>query len=184
MNIYKALEAEHSKECRDSIIEYVGNNPDRFRELMDCFLSEEWRICQRAAWPLGYIGRNHPELLNDYHQTFVDLLSNPAKHVAVIRNILRIYEGIPIPEEFQGHLFDVCLNLAMNAKQAIAVRAFSLGTIKNIALENPGLAGEILVILEEFPGDLSPGLENRLRKVREALQNLLIESQMGSISKS
>jgi hypothetical protein len=174
MNIYKRLEAEHSAECRDAIIEYVGNSKERFDELMECFLAEEWRICQRAAWPLGYIGRDHPELLSNYHELFIELLSKPSKHVAITRNILRIYEDISIPEDYQGRLFDVSMDLAMSTKQPIAVRAFSLGILANIAGDNPGLAEEILILLEEFPGELSAGLHNRLGKVRKRLQKLVI----------
>ncbi len=42
MNIREALEAEHSKRQTMAIVEYVGSDAGRFRELMDIFLSGEF----------------------------------------------------------------------------------------------------------------------------------------------
>jgi len=41
MNIRDALAAEHSKRQTMKIVRYVGDDPKRFKELLDGFLSDE-----------------------------------------------------------------------------------------------------------------------------------------------
>jgi hypothetical protein len=52
MDLLKLLRAEHSKKQTDRIVDYIGADKDRFALLMKLFLQGEYRITQRAAWPL------------------------------------------------------------------------------------------------------------------------------------
>jgi hypothetical protein len=54
MDLLKLLRAEHSKKQTDRIVHYIGADKDRFALLMKLFLQGEYRITQRAAWPLSY----------------------------------------------------------------------------------------------------------------------------------
>ncbi len=103
MNIRNALSEGHSKEIRDQIVFYVGHDPQRMKELMDCFFDKNIQLNQRSSWPLGIIGRRKPQLLEPYHQQLMDNLDQPL-HDAVIRNTVRIYEDIFIPESIEGEL--------------------------------------------------------------------------------
>lgn len=38
MNLVEEILKEHSKKQKDKIVNYVGNNPDRFAQLVDVFL--------------------------------------------------------------------------------------------------------------------------------------------------
>ena len=172
MNILEQLERIHSKESTDQIVAYIGSDQHRFDDLMKCFFHPEWRICQRAAWPMNFVARKHPSLLKKYHSRLIKTLTVPAKHDAVLRNIVRVYQDIPIPKRHQGSLFDAVLDLSMSTKQAKAIRAFSLSVLLNIAKDNPELAPELLIILEEFPGELSVGLRKRLEHVIAKMQKL------------
>jgi hypothetical protein len=48
MDIREALTAEHSKLQTMAIVSYIDSDPARFRELMDIFLGDEYRLTQRA----------------------------------------------------------------------------------------------------------------------------------------
>ena len=52
MNLREALLKEHSKKQMLKIVKYIGNDQQRFDELMKLFLESEYRITQRAAWPV------------------------------------------------------------------------------------------------------------------------------------
>ena len=54
MNIRKALLQEHSKPQTMRIVKYIGTNKDHFKELINLFLNEEYRITQRASWAVNY----------------------------------------------------------------------------------------------------------------------------------
>src|ERR1019366_7428933 len=54
MDLQNVILEEHSKKQCTKIVEWVGNNQEKFDELFDLFLNGEYRITQRAAWPLSY----------------------------------------------------------------------------------------------------------------------------------
>jgi hypothetical protein len=49
MNLRESLLAEHSKALTVRIVDYIGNNEERFAELMNLFLNDVPRITQRSA---------------------------------------------------------------------------------------------------------------------------------------
>ena len=52
MNIREALLEVHSKEQASKITNYVGDDRKRFAELMDYLCGPNYRLSQRAAWPV------------------------------------------------------------------------------------------------------------------------------------
>ncbi len=74
MDLLKLLRAEHSKKNTDRIVGYISDDKDRFAQLMQLFFKGEYRITQRAAWPLSYCVRRHPELITPYFKPLLDNL--------------------------------------------------------------------------------------------------------------
>jgi hypothetical protein len=171
MNIRKALEEEHSKRVTSSIVRYVGADKGRFKSLMDLFLKSEYRITQRAAWPLSNIARENPLLIGSYLSRLIDLLGKPGHHAAVSRNILRILQDYKVPENHAAKLFDICLALMRNETSPVAVRAFAISTAANIASRYEGLDQEIRPILEElikYPQ--TAAIRQRIKKALKSLR--------------
>lgn len=63
MILRETILAEHSKAQKNLIVEWVGNNQQRFDELVNLFLQDEYRVTQRAAWPLSFIAIDEPSLI-------------------------------------------------------------------------------------------------------------------------
>jgi len=80
MNIPDALVDEHSIRQTNLIVDYIGIDPLRFRELIDIFLSGEYRLVQRATWPLGICSQFHPELVDPHLPNLVDQLERDDVH--------------------------------------------------------------------------------------------------------
>ncbi|MBI3511307.1 MAG: hypothetical protein HY064_11630 [Bacteroidetes bacterium] len=57
MNLRKTILEEHSKNQTMKIVKWVGNDRERFSELMKIFLRYEYRLTQRAGWPMSYCVR-------------------------------------------------------------------------------------------------------------------------------
>src|SRR5882672_1233429 len=98
MNILQELLREHSKAMCNRIVRYVGNNPARFKELVDLFLKGPYRITQRAGWPLSYCA---PHLIKPHLKRLVKNLETPGLSDSVKRNTLRFLQFIPIPTSLQ-----------------------------------------------------------------------------------
>jgi hypothetical protein len=57
MDILQSLTREHSKKQTDRIVAFIGADKGRFAVLIKLFFAGEYRITQRAAWPLSYCVR-------------------------------------------------------------------------------------------------------------------------------
>jgi hypothetical protein len=66
IDLEQLLRQEHSKKQTDRIVRYIGSDKQRFTALVRLFFKSEYRITQRAAWPLSNCVRAHPELIQPY----------------------------------------------------------------------------------------------------------------------
>lgn len=98
MDIRQALIKEHSKSQCKKIVDYIGADKKKFAELMNAFFEGEYRITQRAAWPMSYSVTEHPELINPYFEKLLAMLQKPGVHNAVVRNITRLLQDLKIPK--------------------------------------------------------------------------------------
>jgi hypothetical protein len=80
MDIRQACLTEHSRAQTISIAAFIGNDPERFRILMDIFLHEKYRLVQRSAWALSYVIEKHPSLIQPYLAQTIDLLGKAGQH--------------------------------------------------------------------------------------------------------
>lgn len=153
-------------EHRHNMVAYVQDDKQKWKALMSLFLDDKWhwRYNQKAAWPLGVLGRKFPHMMAPYHKKLVDKLSNP-QHDAQLRNIIRIYEDISIPESIEGDLYDKCYGFLSNPQYAIAIRCFSMNVMAKIAEKYPDLRPELVAEIEEHMPHGSSGFRNRGQKI-------------------
>src|SRR5262245_1947159 len=99
MNIRKALLEDKVQNLKTalSIAEYACSSNNRFKELIRCFLANEYRLAQRAAWSVSWAARKKPELIKPFIKDLVAQLCRTDVHDAVIRNSVRVLEEIEIP---------------------------------------------------------------------------------------
>lgn len=170
MDLLKTIEKEHSKTQCDQIVQYVGNNPDRFGELMQLFLKGEYRVTQRAAWPVSYCVRNYPELITPYFSKILPLLQKPGVHNAIVRNIVRLLQFVKIPKRYHGQLMDTCFNFIASHEAAPAIKAFSLTILDDLSKDYPDIKPEIKLIIEERWPHESPAFKSRAKKVLKNME--------------
>lgn len=85
-------------------------------------------------------------------------------HDAVRRNALRIFEEIEIPEKHCGTLFELSSQYLHDLSQPVAVRAFALSVMNNIAKKFPDLKNEVRLNAESLLQCGIPALESRGRR--------------------
>lgn len=167
--IKQRLESGHTKEITASIVSDVKNNPDRVQELMDCFFADDWRLNQRAAWPVGILGESQPSLMLSYMEQMIAHLKSP-KHDAVLRNTVRLWQNMDIPEEWQGEVFELCFGFITNPTTPIAIKAFSMTVCENICKNYPELRDELVLAIEDQMEFGSPGVKSRGQKLLKKLK--------------
>ena len=136
---------------------------------MKLFLQGESRITQRAAWPLSYCVRYHPELIGPYFTRLLDNLARQDIHVAVIRNTVRLLQDVNIPKKYHGRVMGVCFDFVQAPETPIAVKAFSLSILGKLSTDYPEIRGELRLIIDDQWEHATPAFRSRARKIRQSM---------------
>ena len=148
-NLREQILKEHSKAQCTTIVNWVGASQQRFDELFNLFLNDEYRVVQRAAWPVSYCVMAHPEFIKKHWTALIKNLQKPNLHNAVKRNSIRLLQDIKIPKKYQGQIMDICFKYVESPTEAVAVKAFSLTVLGNLAKQYPEIIPEIKLLIEE-----------------------------------
>jgi hypothetical protein len=165
MNLREEILKEHSKKQRDKIIRWVGNDQKKFDALVKLFLGEEYRVTQRAGWPLSYLVEKHPKLIRKHLKKILLNLDKPGLHNAVLRNTLRLLQYIDLPKSLQGLAANQCFRLLTDKSQPVAIHVFSMSVLGKLCIEHPELKLELQLTIEEHMPYGSAGFKSRAKKV-------------------
>lgn len=164
MELRETILAEHSKAHTNAIINWVGNSQERFDALFHLFLTDEYRVVQRAAWPLSYCVIEHPQLINKHFKELIANLHTPELTDAVKRNTLRLLQHIEIPERFYGEIINLCIDYIASSAEPAAVKAFALTILQNLSQYYQEIKEEVKIIIEDRWEVESPAFRSRAKK--------------------
>lgn len=170
MNLREQLLKEHSKANCLKVVNWVGNSPERFAQLIELFLKDEYRVVQLAAWPVSYVAEAHPELIKKYIPRLVKNLERADTHPAVRRNTIRLFQYIEIPKKYQGQVMNLCFDYISNPQEKAAVKAFSLTVLENLAKLYPDIKTELKTIIEDRIDAETAAFRSRAKKILKMLQ--------------
>lgn len=164
MNLREEILKEHSKRQTDKIIRYVGTDAKKFDELVTLFLRGEYRVTQRAGWPLSYISIAHPQLIKKHLKKLLVNLEKPGLHDAVVRNTFRLLQFVEIPESLQGMAADTCFRFFNDRKQPVAVRCFSMTVLGNLCRKYPEMKQELKISIQDNLPYATTGFISRAKR--------------------
>lgn len=170
---YHWLEQEYSKNIANQIVNVILEDPHRIEELMACFFHKEKRINQRASWPVGMLAEKNQDILIPYLPQMISNLDEPL-HDAVVRNTIRAFQFMRIPEEYQSEIFERCLDYLSDPKYPIAFAAFAMTVCTEIAVCYPELKDEVINAIEYRMPEGSAGIRARGNKELQRLRKLII----------
>ncbi|TAK53151.1 MAG: hypothetical protein EPO24_14780 [Bacteroidetes bacterium] len=172
MNLREEILKEHSKRQAVKIGNWIGNNPARFKELMELFLHDEYRVTQRAAWIISYCGDNHPKLIMPWLKEMLKKTQEPGVHNAVRRNVIRVLAGIEIPKPLAGLAMGICFDELSSPKSPIAVKVHAMSVLANLSKHEPDIKGELQATIELLMKTGVPALIARGRKVLKQIAKI------------
>jgi predicted DCC family thiol-disulfide oxidoreductase YuxK len=174
MNLREILLTDNSKHAALRIERWIGKDPGRMDLLMELFLNGEYRLNQRAAYPLIFISDNNPQLFVPYLERMTRNLTDD-KHDAVIRNTLRLFQNIDLPESIEGELYDKCIHYLNSPKYPVAIRVFAMTILVHTSVKYPELKSEIQPLIEDILQiSESAGMHSRGKKMLAILNQLEI----------
>lgn len=170
MHLREQILKEHSKANCDKIVKWVGDDQLRFNELFNLFLHDEYRVVQRAAWPVSYCVRNHPDFVKKHFSKLIRNLKKPGIHDAVKRNTVRLLQDVEIPGKYRGEIMDLCFNYIASPLEAVAIKAFSLTILQHLSRQYPEIKNELKVIIEERWDHETAAFRSRAKKILKEIK--------------
>lgn len=171
MNIKTALLKEHSKKQCELIVKWVGNDQKKFDELFDLFLNDEYRVVQRAGWPISYCVEEYPNLIQKHFSKLIRNLNKKGLHDAVKRNSVRLLQYVNIPQKFHGQVMDICFRYISSPTEAVAIKAFSITVLQNLARQYPEILNELKLVIEERWDYETVAFKTRAKKLFKELSS-------------
>jgi hypothetical protein len=168
MNIQHEILLEHSKEQAIKIAVYACSSKKCFRELMHCFMSQDYRVAQRAAWSVSWAAKKAPEMIQPFIKDLVAQLQRKDVHDAVIRNSVRVLEMIEIPKKFHGEVMNACFQFIESPATPVAIKAFSLTTLHKLCKQYPEILPELKLIITERWDTETAAFKSRGKKILAA----------------
>lgn len=165
MELRNQILKEHTKENCECIVEWVGDSQPRFNELFHLFINDEYRVVQRAAWPLSFCVIKYPFLIKNKFSELIANLKKPDIHDAVKRNTVRLLQSIDIPEKHEGAIMDICFSYIEAPNEAVAVKAFSLSVLEKLAKKYPEIIPELKLVIEDQIPHQSAAFKGRAKKM-------------------
>ena len=166
----KILEQKvYSKDQASAVSEYACLSAERFAKLMQCFLSNQYRLAQRAAWSVNWAAKQKPDVIEPYIKDLIAQLPRKDVHDAVIRNSVRILQQIKIPESLHGELMNHCFAFIESNSTPVAIKAFSLTTLFNLSKSYPEIKNELQLLIEERWNHETAAFKNRGSKILKEL---------------
>jgi hypothetical protein len=156
---------EHSKSHILSIANYACSSKQNFKELITCFLADEYGLAQRAAWSVCFAAQQKPEMIYPHIKDLVSVLYKKNVHDVVIRNSVRVLQAIEIPEKYHGAVMDACFQLLEKPGTAVAIKVFSLTTLFNLSEKYPEIKPELKIIINDRLDYETAAFKSRAKKI-------------------
>lgn len=157
---------EHSKKQCLRIVAFIGTDKRKFAALIRLLLQGNYRVVQRAAWPLTVLAEEKPTWFKPYIKLLLPLLSDTGVHNAVRRNIARIIQFIEVPVNYHGRLMDDCFRLIASPDEPVAIKAFCLTILDNLSTTYPEIVPELVSVIDERWPHETAAFKSRGRKIK------------------
>lgn len=168
MNLLTEILKENSRYNVNRVVRIIEDNPELVKELVSLTLMRDIKIPSRASWILSHCNESMPGIVSPFAAELIKAL--PAfLHTGTRRNILKIFTTEPIPEDYQVFMFDSCLEWVVSKKEPIAVKAYAMDILVNIAMREPDLKNEVIPVILDIMPNGSAGVKARGIKMLKKL---------------
>lgn len=150
------------------MISFMDNHPEFFNEAIELAISDKQPYAWRAAWLLWSCMEENDRRIQKYIGNIVDTIET--KDDGHQRELLKILFNMEVREEYEGKIFDLCMDIWEGINKAPSVRVNALKFIIKIVKKHPELAKEITFLTENhYLESLSPGAKNSVSRLMREL---------------
>lgn len=149
---------------KEELAKLLNADREKFEETLIIALQDIHPVSWRASWMLYHTMEEQDNRLQPFLPQLIAALKG--KGDGHQRELLRIIGLLDITEEYEGILFDACMEIWEQVGKIPSVRIFAFRLIVRIARKYPELKNEIAFLTQEhYTETLSPGIKNSLQKL-------------------
>jgi hypothetical protein len=155
---------------KDEMIFFMDAHPEYFEEAIELTIADKQPYSWRAAWLLWSCMDKNDQRIQKYIRKIVATLET--KNDGHQRELLKILLNMDLKEEYEGKIFNHCMNIWEKIDKAPSVRVNALKFIIKIAKKHPELAHEITFLTQEhYLESLSHGAKHSVSKLMRELNH-------------
>jgi hypothetical protein len=173
MSRYELKLVDSSRRLADMLAEDIGDDREKFSEIMTLAMRDEYPLSMRAARVAALCIEKQRIPDQDYLPQIIENISR-LKVEGVRRSFLKILAEQPVKmdEDTLGKLTDQAFNWLCDTKEAIAVRYYCIDIILKVVSVYPEIGKELAECLKNLFDEESAGLKSKSRKVLKYLAKL------------
>ncbi len=164
-----ALEHILTNSYKADIISYLEAHPEDFKEAIKLAISDKQPYSWRAAWLLWSSMDKNDHRIKKYIKEIINTITT--KNDNQQRELFIILQQMEIDEEYDGILFNICVNVweKINKKPSVRFNAFKL--IIKIAKKHPDLSHEVVFLTQnQYMDSLSNTVKKSIYKMINELK--------------
>lgn len=164
-----SLEYILTNSYKADMISYLESHPDAFGEAIRLALSDKQPYSWRAAWLLWSCMERNDHRIKKHIKDIINTLT--VKNDDQQRELFIILHKMELDEEYEGVLFNICVDVwgKVNKQPSVRYNAFKL--IIKIAKKYPDLSHEIdILTLDQYMNSLSDTVKKSISKMIKGLK--------------
>lgn len=128
------------------LISYMKSHPEDFEEAVHLAISDKQPYSWRAAWLLWSCMEKNDQRIRRYIEKIIDTI--PTKSDDQARELLIILQRMELSDDYEGKLFDICVNIWEQISKQPSVRYNAFKLMVKIMNNHPELSQEIILLTE------------------------------------
>ena len=150
------------------MISFMENHPEYFDEAIKLAIGDKQPYSWRAAWLLWSCMEENDKRIRKYIKKIVDSIKT--KDDGQQRELLKILLQMELKEEYEGILFNLCMNIWEQINKSPSVRITALKFIIKISKKHPELSQEISFLTQNhYLESLSRGIKHSVSRMMKEL---------------
>ncbi|MCW8804009.1 MAG: hypothetical protein OQK57_06390 [Ignavibacteriaceae bacterium] len=164
-NLLKStLEHKLLNSYKDEMISFMATHPEFFEEAIELAVADKQPYSWRAAWLLWSCMEENDRRIRKYIKKIVSSIKT--KDDGHQRELIKILLQMELKEEYEGILFNLCMDIWEQINKTPSVRINALKFIIKVAKKHPELSQEITFLTQDhYLESLSPGVKHSVSRM-------------------
>lgn len=137
---------------------------DYWQAVISNFLEDDHREFRHCSEVVRLVCDRNPALVAPYLEALIQKAQHTRREGS-LRCVMHCLQTLPIPEEMEGKVYDLCFPLISDLTKPIAVRVFAMTAAYHVALKYPELFSELSEIIRNLLPHEGPAFQNRGAKI-------------------